>query len=317
MATTRLPGQLIRSGSIPPAALGGGVISASAQLATSLPTGTVSSSGQFPGWITASSQVNYNTIQNKLSGVVSASAQITPLLPGGTVSSSAQVSTPSAYTQSIFDSSGTWTKPATGNMILVECWGGGGGGSNHSSDDLIRNGGGGGGYNYRLIPVSSVSSSVTVTVGAGGVSRTTEAAGDPGGNSSFGSYITGYGGAGPLGTYQINIVCGGTTRRNGVVDSTLTSFNIDKTDFYDSLYRGGSSTAANQSQNSSLQNAIYGGGGGRSYSGGPGSSSFGGNGGDTATDGSVPGGGGGRGNGTGAGQRSGAGGAGRVIVTVW
>jgi hypothetical protein len=81
MATTKLTGILIKTGSIPTAALGGGVISASAQLATSLPVGTVSSSAQ----------IDYNSITNKLSGVVSSSTQVPPLLPGGTVSSSGQV----------------------------------------------------------------------------------------------------------------------------------------------------------------------------------------------------------------------------------
>jgi len=42
------------------------------------------------GTVSASSQIDYNSIQNKLSGVVSSSAQVAPLLPGGTVSSSAQ-----------------------------------------------------------------------------------------------------------------------------------------------------------------------------------------------------------------------------------
>ena len=58
-----------------------GIVSSSAQIAASIPAGTVSSSGQ----------VDYNSITNKLSGVVSSSAQVTPLLPGGTVSSSGQV----------------------------------------------------------------------------------------------------------------------------------------------------------------------------------------------------------------------------------
>ena len=95
MASTRLPGQLIRSGSIPATALGGGVISASAQLATSLPTGTVSSSAQ----------IDYNSITNKLSGIVSSSAQVTPLLPGSTVSSSAQVDITATTNYSTFSSS--------------------------------------------------------------------------------------------------------------------------------------------------------------------------------------------------------------------
>ena len=55
-----------------------------------LSAGVVSASSQYPGWVTASSQIDYNSITNKLSGVVSSSGQVQPLLPGGTVSSSAQ-----------------------------------------------------------------------------------------------------------------------------------------------------------------------------------------------------------------------------------
>jgi len=67
-----------------------GVVSSSAQVPTLLPGGTVSSSAQYPGWVTASSQIDYNSIQNKLSGVISSSTQVKPLLPDGTVTSSAQ-----------------------------------------------------------------------------------------------------------------------------------------------------------------------------------------------------------------------------------
>jgi len=67
-----------------------GVVSSSAQVPTLLPGGTVSSSAQYPGWVTASSQIDYNSIQNKLSGVISSSTQVKPLLPDGTLSSSAQ-----------------------------------------------------------------------------------------------------------------------------------------------------------------------------------------------------------------------------------
>ena len=67
-----------------------GVVSSSAQVKPLLPGGTVTSSAQYPGWVTSSTQIDYNSIQNKLSGVVSSSAQVAPLLPGGTVSSSAQ-----------------------------------------------------------------------------------------------------------------------------------------------------------------------------------------------------------------------------------
>jgi hypothetical protein len=69
------------------AALPTGVISSSTQL----PAGTVSSSAQYLGWVTASSQIDYNAITNKLSGVYSSSTQITDNLPAGTVSSSGQI----------------------------------------------------------------------------------------------------------------------------------------------------------------------------------------------------------------------------------
>jgi len=85
-----------------------GVASSSSQVKAYLPDGTVSSSAQYPGWVTASSQIDYNNIQNKLSGVISSSTQFNALsntsasyaltasfatnatIPAGTVSSSAQ-----------------------------------------------------------------------------------------------------------------------------------------------------------------------------------------------------------------------------------
>jgi hypothetical protein len=101
-----------------------------ARVVSALPGGTVSSSAQYPGWVTSSAQINtgsfsgsftgsfkgdgsqitnigvaslpagivssssqidYNSIQNKLSGVVSSSTQVAPLLPASTVSSSTQI----------------------------------------------------------------------------------------------------------------------------------------------------------------------------------------------------------------------------------
>jgi hypothetical protein len=61
------------------------------QVTISIPSGVVSSSAQYPGWVTSSSQIDYNNIQNKLSGVVSSSTQVATLLPANTVSSSTQV----------------------------------------------------------------------------------------------------------------------------------------------------------------------------------------------------------------------------------
>ena len=57
-----------------------GVVSSSGQVQPLLPGGTVTSSAQFPGWVTSSSQIDYNSIQNKLSGVVSSSTQVVSLV---------------------------------------------------------------------------------------------------------------------------------------------------------------------------------------------------------------------------------------------
>ena len=57
---------------------------------SALPNGVVSSSAQYPGWVTSSTQIVWSSV-NYNAGIVSSSAQVQPLLPGGTVSSSAQV----------------------------------------------------------------------------------------------------------------------------------------------------------------------------------------------------------------------------------
>jgi hypothetical protein len=107
----------------------------------------------------------------------------TSVVPTGGGAYSASVST--------FDASGTWNKPSTGTVALIECWGGGGSGAKSSG----CGGGGGGGYNFRWVPLSSMGSTETVTIGAGGTAVTTNVVGVAGGNSSVGSLLTAYGGA--------------------------------------------------------------------------------------------------------------------------
>ena len=91
--TLKTVGGTVSSSAQVAANLPANTVSASAQVKTFLPDGTVSASSQYAGWVTASSQIDYNNIQNKLSGVVSASAQVKPLLPADTVTSSTQVKT--------------------------------------------------------------------------------------------------------------------------------------------------------------------------------------------------------------------------------
>ena len=98
-----------------------------------------------------------------------------------------------------FSTAGTtsWTKPAKGNLALIECWGAGGGGGRGGNTPRAGGGGGGGAYSRIFKPLSELSSSETVTVGAGGPAITSGTAnGAAGGNSSFGSHLTAYGGGG-------------------------------------------------------------------------------------------------------------------------
>ncbi|MGO9547289.1 MAG: beta strand repeat-containing protein [Rhodomicrobium sp.] len=110
----------------------------------------------------------------------------------------------------VFASSGTWTKPGSGSMAKVECWGGGGGGGGggtyYSSFWVLSAGagGGGGGSAYAWFPLSSLTSTVTVTIGAGGAGgagsgSAVGSAGSTGSSTTFGGYLTATGGSGGTG----------------------------------------------------------------------------------------------------------------------
>lgn len=108
-----------------------------------------------------------------------------------------------------FSTSGTWVKPAGVTTVTVEIWGGGGGGGSGRKADVNAAGGGGGGggaYVTKTFPASDISSTVSVTLGAGGAGGAAQAtnntlgnAGTVGANSTFGAYLTAYGGGGGLG----------------------------------------------------------------------------------------------------------------------
>lgn len=96
---------------------------------------------------------------------------------------------------------GTWTKPQGATFVRVICIGGGGGGGGgtpSATNNLPLGGGGGGGGSYvdRLFLASDITSPVTATVGTNGPGGASVVVGSVGGNSTFGTYLTGYGGGG-------------------------------------------------------------------------------------------------------------------------
>ncbi len=126
-----------------------------------------------------------------------------------------------------FTSSGNFSEDPDDVVYFVEAWGGGGSGgvAIRSATNASAGGGGGGAYASAWLLPSQISSPVTVTVGAGGAAKTTtnaagSAIGNSGGNSSFGSFLTAYGG-GP-GGFNVNSLSvsggggGGLTSAGGV-----------------------------------------------------------------------------------------------------
>lgn len=91
--------------------------------------------------------------------------------------------------QQVFTTPGaaTWNKPTgvtAASMTLIELWSGGAGGQNGAAN-LGGRGGGGGCYVFLWVLTSLLASSVSLTIGAGGVANS-----GTGGQSSFGSLLT-------------------------------------------------------------------------------------------------------------------------------
>ena len=212
----------------------------------------------------------------------------------------------------------TWTKPSSGSVASIECWGGGGGGGGNGS------GGGGGGYVSKTMTFTQLPASVTVTVGAGGTAGSntqylcggygcgSAGPGGSGGNSSFGSFVVAYGGGGGSSS-GIGSGGGGS---GGTIE-----------------YGGdGGAGWSTPGASTSCSGAGGGGGGDNSYRSSsvtpPGSSGCGGNGGTGGVGGAgvvggpgtQPGGGGGGEGGItpsdSPGTNGGAGGAGKCVITV-
>lgn len=234
----------------------------------------------------------------------------------GTLSGVAAVAT-----STTFLSSGTWTKPSNAKIVLIQLWGGGASGA--SGDN--SGGGGGGMYIDAWVDASVLGSTETVTIGTGG-SGVTNADGNDGVDSTFGSFLTADGGRKVPGRQGSGVAATGGD--GGNIYGTVTGFygagvsgsNGGSGNF---SAAGGGVSAGNVGQTGG--NTVYGGAGGGGASdagnsgGSGGTSKFGGNGGASSgtgagTAGSQPGGGGGA---SAAAASSGAGGAGKAIITTF
>lgn len=262
--------------------------------------------------------------------------------------------------QQVFTSSGTWTKPAglTGTeKVLIEVWGaGGGGGSGMTGQNHGAGGGGGGGYNRLQTTVAALSSTVSVTIGAGGKGATSgPASGAAGGDTKFGSLLTGYGGgAGFAANVVASSITGGggggnqakggngasgtpgaggaTTGGTGGIGSTVAAPGGGKngSDGLLGLGGGGGGGSCNASNafGGNGGNSIWGGGGGGGSAGGAGTltqglggfSMYGGAGGAAAGTGGSAGDGSYPGGGGGGANNNGVGGdgaKGKCVVTIY
>jgi hypothetical protein len=164
----------------------------------------------------------------------------------------------------VFTSSGTWTKPDGAKVVETILLGGGGGGGSGRCDvaGTVRCAGGGGASSLivtRTFDASLLTSTVAVTVGAGGLGaagKTTVGDGNPGtngGDTTFGTYLKALGGGGGQ---------GGTAS-----SGTGGSATVQQSGPWNSIQRGGGNASATGTNgtaagNNDIPSPTGGGGGG-------------------------------------------------------
>ena len=122
-----------------------------------------------------------------------------------------------------FTSSGTWTKPSSGTLVMIQCVGGGGGGGGGGGSSITKalggTGGGGAANVVIFLPIGACGSTETVTIGAAGAAgaagnTSNGGNGGDGGSTTFGSLSISYGGEKGLGG-----LFGGATQASGKAGS--------------------------------------------------------------------------------------------------
>lgn len=83
---------------------------------------------------------------------------------------------------------------AAGGTYVDVYLGGAGGSGGHGDSNDYGGGGGGGAHSRGRFMLADLTSSVSVTIGAGGAAATSIGSGNPGGDTSFGAYLVAYGG---------------------------------------------------------------------------------------------------------------------------
>lgn len=203
----------------------------------------------------------------------------------------------------------TWTRPPNAPasaMALIEMWGGGAGGGSISDQNVGGGGGGGGAYVFAWVLVSTLGSTESLNIGAGGAAGGSGLSGGNGGNSTFGTLLTALGGT--RGTGNLG---GGGDSAGGALSGNLGA-------------PGGNGGGSGGNGTSGVWPGGGGGGGSTGAATTGGTSKFGGSGGagggsgGNGSAGTAPGGGGG-GSGAvvGATRNGGAGARGEIRVTVF
>lgn len=189
----------------------------------------------------------------------------------------------------VFDSSGTFT-PRTGvTTVLVKAIGAGGGGSGAHTGANEQGGAGGGGE--IMVAKVDITGAVAVTIGAGGTGSTGAAfgngpPGNPGADSTFGSFLTvkpglggingGAGGVGGAGGTGGTISGAGTkllAQRDGIAGASQSGVGADA-GYQDSLLSGPLGTTGNGASGVNPGDGGAGAGSGAFAVGGTGSSGY-------------------------------------------